>query len=156
MLNTLNHSVEINEVPLPPKIKGLYVDGTIYINATLETQAEKESVVAEELGHHYLTQGNILNQKDANAEKQEELARRWAYNTKVPLEAFVNAHERRLDKFELIVGLSITEEFFERALDYYKAKFGNFTTCGDYIIYFDPLGVMEFKEEKEEKCQRQL
>lgn len=155
MLTTSN-SVEINEVPLPPKIKGLYIDGAIYIKKGIKTTAEKESIIAEELGHHYTTQGNILDQKNGNAAKQEETARRWSYEYKVPLESFVEAHNRRLDHFDMIEDLGITEEFFNRALDYYKAKFGNFTTCGDYIIYFDPLGVMELKEEKEEKCQRQL
>lgn len=43
------------------RFKGLYCDGVIAINHTLTTNAEKNGILAEELGHHYTTHGNILN-----------------------------------------------------------------------------------------------
>ena len=44
------------------RIKGLYSDGTIAISTDMKTDAEKACVLAEELGHHYTTYGNILDQ----------------------------------------------------------------------------------------------
>lgn len=44
-------------------LKGLYVNGHIAINAKM-SDIEKACVLAEELGHHYTTYGNILNQSD--------------------------------------------------------------------------------------------
>ena len=41
------------------RIKGLYCDGTVAIRKDIETQAEKSCILAEELGHHYTTTGNI-------------------------------------------------------------------------------------------------
>lgn len=143
MQDTLNPNIKIIETNLPPTLKGLYVDGLICISEKLETRAEKESVIAEELGHYYTTDGNILDQSDLNNEKQEETARRWAYENKVPLSSFITAYNGRLSHFELIDKLDVTEEFFLRTLAYYKAKYGNFTTYGDYIIYFDPVGVLK-------------
>lgn len=42
------------------KIKGLYCDGTIAIKDNIDTTTEKACVLAEELGHHCLTQLKIL------------------------------------------------------------------------------------------------
>lgn len=143
MLDTLNPKIKVIETNLPRSLKGLYVDGIICLSRKLETRAEKESILAEELGHHYTSEGNILNQNDLNSAKQEETARRWAYDFKVPLSSIVEAYNSRLSHFELIDMLDVTEEFFLDAMAYYKAKYGNFTTYGDYIIYFDPLGIMK-------------
>lgn len=143
MQDTLNQNIKIIETDLPPTLKGLYVDGLICISEKLKTRAEKESVIAEELGHYYTTEGDILDQTDLSNVKQEETARRWAYDFKVPLSSLVEAYEAHLDHYDLIDMLDVTEEFFLRAMDYHRAKYGNYADLGDYIIYFDPLGVMK-------------
>lgn len=56
-------------------IKGLYCDGVIALNSKFKDSAEKACVLAEELGHHYTTVGNILDQSDTNNRKQELRAR---------------------------------------------------------------------------------
>lgn len=43
------------------KIKGLYCDGTIAIKDNIDTTTEKACVLAEELGHHYTSVGNIID-----------------------------------------------------------------------------------------------
>ena len=74
MLNSLNQEVQIVETELPKSLKGLYLDGIICLSNKLKTKAEKESILAEELGHHYTTEGNILDQSNLNNAKQEESA----------------------------------------------------------------------------------
>ena len=59
------------------RIKGLYCDGTIAISTDMKTDAEKACVLAEELGHHYTSYGNILDQSDTSNRKQELRARAW-------------------------------------------------------------------------------
>lgn len=54
---------------------------------------EKACVLAEELGHYYLTVGDIRNQQDINNRKQELIARRWGYNKKVGIIGLIKAFE---------------------------------------------------------------
>ena len=59
---------------------GLLSGNRIAIRKDIETQAEKSCVLAEELGHHYTTSGNILDQKNIMNRKQEYRARLYGYN----------------------------------------------------------------------------
>lgn len=72
------------------RIRGLYCNGTVAIRQNMTT-AEKSCVLAEELGHHYTTAGNILNQADIGNRKQELRARLWAYNTRIGLLGIIKA-----------------------------------------------------------------
>ena len=73
------------------RIKGLYCDGTIAIRQDMTT-AEKSCVLAEELGHHRMTIGNILNQDDVSNRKQERIARFWAYNKRIGLSGIIQGY----------------------------------------------------------------
>ena len=66
------------------RIRGLYCDGTVAIRQDMTT-VEKSCVLAEELGHHRMTVGNILDQNDVANRKQEHLARLWAYDRRIGL-----------------------------------------------------------------------
>ena len=73
--------IEVIDYPFSSeKIKGLYCDGTIAIRKDIPTQAEKSCVLAEELGHHYTSSGDILNQNIVANRKQEFRARVYGYN----------------------------------------------------------------------------
>ena len=61
------------------RIKG----SRVAIRQDLSTSVEKACVLAEELGHHYTTYGNILDQSDTSNRKQELRARAWAYNKQI-------------------------------------------------------------------------
>ena len=74
-------------------IKGLYCDGTAAIRKDLETTAEKACVLAEELGHHYTSVGNILDQSDPDNRKQERKAPLWGYDTLIGLSGIIRAFE---------------------------------------------------------------
>lgn len=96
-LQLQNNEVPVKEMNLSEVsgLKGLYYNGNIAIEKNL-TSAEKTCVLAEELGHHYTTTGNILDQQEVANIKQELHARTWAYNVSVlsvsskPLKPAVN------------------------------------------------------------------
>ena len=72
--------VYVLEKPLKGRIKGLYSDNVILISKNLTSDIEKYCVLAEELGHHHTTDGDILDQTSVDNRKQELRARSWAYN----------------------------------------------------------------------------
>lgn len=78
-----------------PGYGGRIYKNRIAIHQGLDTQVEKACVLAEELGHHYTTSGNILDQSKVENRKQEFRARMWAYNRQIGLIGIVNACPRR-------------------------------------------------------------
>lgn len=60
-------------------LKGLYFNENIAIEKSL-TQKEKSCVLAEELGHHYTSTGNILDQTKTTNIKQKLKTQMWIYN----------------------------------------------------------------------------
>lgn len=127
-------------------IKGLYCNETVAISKTISTQTEKACVLAEELGHHYTTTGNILNQSLVENRKQELQARVWAYNHQIGLIGIVNAWKRGCrNQYEIAEYLEVTEDFLMDAMAAYRNKYGCCKAIDNYVIYFQPyLAVMEF------------
>lgn len=102
------------------KNKGLYGDSTIWINKKL-SEAEKLCILAEEMGHHYTTSGDILNQNDIGNRKQERAARGWAYDKIVPLENIKQAYcSGYSETWEIAEYLDVDEQFLKEAMQYYK------------------------------------
>lgn len=125
-------------------LKGLYVDGNIALSPTIETFSEKACVLAEELGHYYTTCGNILDQNKIENRKQERRARGWAYERLVSISKIVEASKHGIrNRYELAEFLGISEGFLDEALKYYKDKHGIYYITDNYIVYFEPLGVLE-------------
>ena len=58
-----------------PRIKGLYCDKTIGINLDIDSSKEKACVLAEEMGYHHTSIGDILDMSDTVNRKQERQAR---------------------------------------------------------------------------------
>ena len=58
------------------KYKGLYFDNIIVIDKSVKGK-EYNEVLAEEIGHHYTSAGNILDYKKTKNIKQEVKARRY-------------------------------------------------------------------------------
>lgn len=126
------------------RLKGLYIDGNIAIRQDLSL-TEKTCVLAEELGHHYTTIGNILDQTDVGNRKQELRARLWAYNKQIGLHGIIQAYKRRCQSIaEMAEYLDVTEDFLKDALNQYRTKYGPAVTVDNYVILFEPrLAVME-------------
>lgn len=125
-------------------LKGLYYNGCVAIEQRLPNK-EKSCVLAEELGHHYTTVGNILDQSSVSNRKQELRARMWAYNRQIGLLGIIKSYEygcRSL--YDMAEYLEVTEEFLKDALERYRQKYGMYTVVDNYIIYFEPgLGVVK-------------
>ena len=75
-----------------PGYNGRIYKNRIAIRKNLN-RTEKKCVLAEELGHHYTSVGNILDMEDLSNRKQERQARLWGYNKLIGLTGIVNAFE---------------------------------------------------------------
>lgn len=136
--------VEVYEEPMSKKIKGLYSDNIISINKCIPTNIEKGCVLAEELGHHHTSSGDIIDQTKLMNRKQEKRARNWAYKRLVPLSSFIGAYKAGVkNRYELAWYLEVTESFVDETLDRYKEEFGLCAKVDDCTVYFEPLGILE-------------
>lgn len=139
-------NIKIKEVPLKYGFKGLYKNNKIIIDSNIETNSEKACILAEELGHHFTTHGNIIDQSDIKNIKQELRARAWAYEKLVGIVNLINAYKAGVKgRYELAEFLGVTEGFLLEAIEYYSNKYGTYYKIDNYIIYFSPtFGIMEF------------
>lgn len=130
------------------RLKGLYCDGNIALSSELHTEAERRCVLAEEIGHHYTTVGNILDMNTIGNRKQEQQARLWAYNNVVGLIGVINAYKAGCQNlYEMADYLEVSEEFLLDALNRYRSKYGTCTALDNYVIFFEPhLGVLEIQK----------
>ena len=126
-LQLQNNEVPVKEMNLSEVsgLKGLYYNGNIAIEKNL-TSAEKTCVLAEELGHHYTTTGNILDQQEVT-------------NECVGLIGIIKAFEAGCKSlYEMADYLDVTEDFLKDALESYRRKYGIYTEIDNYIIFFEP------------------
>lgn len=134
--------IDVHEMDLATK--GLYCDNVIAISKRIKTTSEKTCILAEELGHHYTSVGDILDQSKIENRKQEKKARGWAYQKLVGITKLIEAYKAGCrNRYELAEFLEVTEEFLQEAITYYKEKYGVYYQIDNYIVYFEPLGVFE-------------
>lgn len=120
-------------------LKGLYIDRNIALSDELETTAEKTAVLAEELGHHYTSYGDILDPRDVNSSKQEHKARMYSYDMLFGLKGLVDAYLCGYREFhEVAEYLEVPEAQLRDALRRYRSKYGTYAVCGEYYIIFEP------------------
>ena len=142
-----NEHIKIKDThSLPDGYSGFYKDGIILIDKDL-SETRKAEVPYEELAHHKLTYGNILDQsKDINR-KFENYAKRYGYEAALPLRIIVEAHNYGVNNlYELAEYVQLSEEHVLEILKHYKNKYGIGTHYGEYLITFDPLRVFKYKE----------
>lgn len=110
----------------------------IYLRKDMNT-TEKACVLAEEMGHHYTSVGNILDMRSIQNRKQERQARLWGYNKLIGLTGLIEAYEQGCqNSHEIAEFLEVTEEFLFFCVETYREKYGEYTEKGSYIIYFIP------------------
>ena len=103
------------------------------------TIPEKTCALAEELGHHETSVGNILDMTSAANRKQERQARFWAYNKQIGLFGLVRAFEHGCqNRFEIAEYLEVTEEYLEDCIECYRNKYGICKQVDNYVVYFIP------------------
>ena len=124
---------------------GLISGKRIAIRKDIDTQTAKSCVLAEEIGHHCTSSGDILDQSKTENRKQELRARMWAYNKLIGLKGIIRCYEHRCHSFsEMAEYLEVTEEFLSETLKYYRMKYGICVVYEKYVIYFEPtLSVMK-------------
>lgn len=138
--------IDFSTVDPEEDLSGLYVDGRIYIRKDLPTTIEKACTFIEEVGHHYTSAGNILDQSKHENVKQERRARAWAYEEIITIDKLLQAFRAGIrNRYELADFLNVTELFLQEALDYYKVKYENYHTIDDYLICFDPLAIAQIE-----------
>lgn len=120
-------------------LKGIYIDGNIAISTSVDNTVEKTCVLAEELGHHHTSVGDILDMTDIGNRKQERQARLWGYNKLIGLSGLIKAYEAGCqDRFAVAEYLDVTDEYLCECLDTYRDKYGVGVTVDDYYIMFIP------------------
>ncbi len=138
LLGEFENEIKIRELPLKYNLKGLYRNGTIIIDSKL-TDTEKRCILAEELGHHCTSYGNILDQDKISNRKQEIIARRWGYNRIIGIVDLINAWNHGINnRHDLAEYLNVTESFLLDTIEYYKAKYGEYYEVDEYFITFEP------------------
>lgn len=106
-------------------IDGLYLDGCVALSSDLQTTAEKSTVLAEELAHHDLTVGDILDLSDAGNRRQEQKARTLSYDRLIGLPGLARAFGAGCEsRYEVAEYLEVTESFLQEAIDRYKEIYG--------------------------------
>lgn len=156
-LNTFEHleeearraGIEVIDYPFSSEnIKGLYCDGTIAIRKTIDSQVEKSCVLAEEIGHHYTSSGNILDLSDLLNRKQERHARLYGYDLKIGLRGIIRAFKNGCkNNYEIAEYLEVTDDYLTDAIECYRGKYGEFVKVDNYLIYFIPsLAVLSISD----------
>lgn len=142
LIESDNNNLITKEKPLRAN-KGRIKGNRIAIKKDL-TETEKKCVLAEELGHHYTAVGDITDQSSATNRKQEMLGRIMAYDRLIGLSGLVNVFKHHCQSVtDAAEYLGVTEEFFLDTVSYYKGKYGLHVTYENYVIYFEPFGVLE-------------
>ncbi len=130
------------------RLQGLYCDGSIALSNKLETEAEKFSILNEEMGHHFTSTGDIIDMSDTSNRKQELRARLWGYNNAIGLSGIIRAYKHGCrSRQDMADFFGVSEQYLCEALETYAAKYSPFTQVDNYIIYFDPsFGVLEIQK----------
>ncbi|MCG2197218.1 ImmA/IrrE family metallo-endopeptidase [Staphylococcus epidermidis] len=139
--------IEVKETDvMPNNLHGLWLDDIILINRNL-SETRKAEVLYEELAHHKLTYGNILDQSKWINRKFENYAKRHGYEAALPLRIIVEAHHYGVSSlYELADYVQLSEKYIIEILEHYKNKYGIGTNYGNYAITFEPLRVLKYKK----------
>jgi hypothetical protein len=115
----IEYEDELDVFERPMQNKGLYCDGTVWIRKDL-TAAEKTCILAEEIGHHMTSFGDILDRKSVTSMKQEEIACKWAQEKLLPPEKLFEAFQAGYrSTHEIADYLGIDEKFVGECLKRY-------------------------------------
>lgn len=115
-------------------LDGLYLSwpegSVILLNAhrSLETQA---IALAEELGHHFKTHGDVIALDTVTKRKSEAAGRAWSYQALMPPEQVGRAVRSGVcSVWELAELFGVTDGFVKDAIAYYQRKAALPQICG--------------------------
>lgn len=153
LLNECNNSgINIEYGTLPNNINAVYYEDyetepVITISNLLPTKCEQACVLAEELGHYHTSYGNILTDYNVSKiiiNKQEYIAKKWAVKRLISIKNIIKAYDAGArNLFDMAEFLNVTEAFLKDAFKKYNSMYGKYKFRDNYIIYFDPPGVLK-------------
>lgn len=118
-----------------------YSKDKIIINSRL-TEKQKYCLLAEELGHHFTTYLNILDQNNMLNKKLENVARRKGHEFLVEPIDIVYAMKNGADsEYAIAEYLNITESTLHEILNDFSKKYGLGVRLDKYYLAFSPLGL---------------
>lgn len=125
------------ESNMPEKQKGLYINNVVYLNPQQHPR-ELTSTVAEEIGHHLTSVGDIIDQDTNEKRKQEQKARDIGATMVVTPQDLIDCyHERFTYVWECADFLGITKQALECALSAYSKQFPEGLVYGDYKLFLN-------------------
>lgn len=141
------HGIKLYELPFAHS-DGLCYGNHIGLRKGM-TEAEKTCTLAEEIGHHLFTVGNILDQSKTENRKQEHKARRWAYNKQIEQSDLIAAVKNGYrNSFDIAEYLGVTEAFLNEAIEDFRKQYGVGVVVGDCFLQYEPyLAAYEMNEE---------
>jgi len=148
--------IHIERIKLPANLKAIYyadpkTTPVVVIDSSVNTHNEEACLLAEEIGHHFTSCGNLLTDSDLHKtiiSKQEYLARKWAFKYMISLSDLVDAHLSGCRTIhDVAEHLEITDEFLREAVKVFENIYGSYKLHNGYRIYFDPLWVEKIDEE---------
>lgn len=137
------HDLQENPIVKKAGGKGFYYNGTILIQTGL-TEIDKKCILAEELGHHYTSSGNILDMRHPNAKKQELHARLWGAIRLIKFSDFIKALKiYECDLFLVAEELGVTYETIKLYRNYLFAH--GFMDIKDLLAYDTDISLLKTK-----------
>ncbi|UXU54287.1 toxin [Staphylococcus agnetis] len=138
----ISENIDVEErSDFPSHQSGLYYEGKIYIKSNM-SNAKKYETLLEELAHHKITYGNILDQSKILNRKFENKAKRKAYESVISIQGIIDAYEYGVHNlYEMSLFFEVTESFVQECIKHYKNKYGLQVKYGDYLIRFEPLTI---------------
>lgn len=136
--------IRLTETHAPLPFTGLYFRfqgrrPRIILQNGLSTP-EKLCTLAEELGHHHTSQGNLMNACTREYERQETRAKKWAVRRLLPLDTIGEAYLLHGgDSAAMAEWLDVTETFLHQAIRFYARQFGVRGRTGRYRYQFEPF-----------------
>ncbi|KGJ36221.1 ImmA/IrrE family metallo-endopeptidase [Enterococcus faecalis] len=134
------------EPNMPEKQKGLYINNIVYLNPN-QNSNELTCTVAEEIGHHLTTVGDIINQDTNEKRKQEQKAREVGATMVVTPQDLIDCYyECFTYVWECAEFLGVTKQTLECALNAYSKKYPIGLEYNNYKLFFNPNGTISVIE----------
>lgn len=133
----LNEGLSVHDrVHFESKVNGLIVDKTIAISEKMESERERTCILAEEIAHHFINTGNIIDDP-----YQENKAHRYAIDLVLSVEMVINAIIELKEEATIATvasELDVTEQFLKESLELYSKRFEGIIKYKGYVITFSP------------------
>lgn len=135
---------------IPRNLRGCYVapddkQAVIALSDALESE-ERLPVMAEEVGHHFTSSGNLCRVCSHEYERQEYRARGWGYRCVLPLDQIGDAYVAcDANAPSMSEYLSVPASYLENAISYYRGKHGVSHSTERFNYRFEPYFVVTKK-----------